>query len=183
MTKQEITEKYQKKIQEYKDAKQRDLSQSYKPHPLYYDQYIETFEEFISELASLESEQEDTILVDDPHYPNLGKTIKRKDYEKQFESEPEGYKSAEKFIDEKIKNIHLPVYGKEDLIQWLIEYVSQSRPKPTDNEIEEWVDKKMDIEMLYNCSRSRLLDTFRETLIHFAKTMRDNPEQFKSKEK
>lgn len=64
---------------------------------------------------AIEEEEGETILVDDPHYPNLGRKMLKSDYEKQFNKE----KGEEVSAEDLINSIHLDRANLESIRKYL----------------------------------------------------------------
>jgi hypothetical protein len=100
---------------------------------------------------------EETILVDDPNYPNMGRRITKKEYEAQFKNQSTEIKSAEEMIkeyrDELMMNqpkidLDNPVQGfpgwweDENVAELMRKYASQFQKETvTDEEIEKAADE------------------------------------------
>jgi len=91
------------------------------------------------EIATLESHQpEETILVDDPSLPNIGRRISKKEYESQFSKE-QPKKTAEEWLKEN-GYTNIMTMTPDNLAIILKRYASQGQPEVTDEEIEKWAE-------------------------------------------
>jgi len=83
------------------------------------------------EIATLESHQpEETILVDDPSLPNIGRRISKKEYESQFSKE-QPKKTAEEWLKEN-GYTNIMTMTPDNLAIILKRYASQGQPEVSD---------------------------------------------------